>query len=232
MFSTIAVILAIGCLGLPAADDDIERAKAALEKLAARHAKLSTMSGSFVQEIRTPLSRKPITSEGTLTFQRKPACAVFELSKPRRSIVRFDERSYRVYRPEEKRAETFIFKANDLASAFVQVFAPKAKEMEKIFRVASSRSVPGNAAAKNEADKLPALEIVLQPLDKKFENHFVELRLVIEPTLGGLRQIAYTNAQGDTVAILIRDLKIDPKVDPKLFDPALPEGTTTKVHRL
>ncbi|MCA8958883.1 MAG: outer membrane lipoprotein carrier protein LolA [Planctomycetes bacterium] len=233
-------------------------ARAALEKLAARHATMTTMRGSFIQEIHTPLAKKPLVSRGEMFFRREPACAVFELLEPRRSTIRFDEKSYRIYRPAEERAETFVFKSDDLAGSFVRVFAPRAQEREKVFRVADCReitlTVPKPSATSEPEDPsdgvvdgsgkgapptsigesapIAALQITLHPLRKDLENHFKELQLVVSPDDGALHRVAYTNAQGDTIVITLQGLELDPKLDPKRFDETLPPGTRTKVHVL
>ncbi|MEM7261584.1 MAG: outer membrane lipoprotein carrier protein LolA, partial [Planctomycetota bacterium] len=155
---------------------DAERAKKALEKLADRHASAKTLRGNFEQQIHTPLAKKPLRSTGTLFFRRDPACAVFVIDKPRRSIVRFDDTSYRVHRPEEKKAETFLFGDDDLAGSFVRVFAPSKGEMEKVFAIIRTEEF-----APSDSNLPKLLEVTLAPKQKKLQAHFTQLALTVDP---------------------------------------------------
>jgi outer membrane lipoprotein-sorting protein len=211
----------------PSPNDQTTAAKQLLDRLAAKHREVRSLSAAFEQRVRTPLMRKPIVSAGTMVFRREPACAVFTITKPRHSIARFDETSYVIFRPDRQEAERYVFADGDVAGLMVQVFSPKpTEEMEKAFRIGPLESVPVTAGA------APRQRITLLPLKDEMLTYFKSLSLTIEPEASVLRGLSYVNRDGDTVEIEITDLRIDPELEEVVFSAELPEGTNVQVHRL
>ncbi len=207
------------------ADDDptalaTERGRRALDALAKKHLEVVSLKADFVQEIRTPLVRKPIVSGGEMVFRRKNPCAVFFLKEPRVSQVRFDERSYQVYRPAEKRAERFLFREGDLTSGLVKIFTPEASEMEKVFDL------------KKVTEKDGFLSVTLSPRDKGLTSFLTLLTLVVSEDDAVLREIAYTNVEGDEVRIKISNMVVNPSLADGLFQKDPPVGVRLTVRRL
>jgi outer membrane lipoprotein-sorting protein len=200
--------------------DDAAGAREVLDALARKQADLKTLRGSFVQSIRTPLAKEPIVSEGTMAFRREPPCAVFVLTSPRRSIIRFDEKSYRVYRPAEEKAEEFLFDRDDLAGAMVRIFSPEVSKMEKTFEIEGS---------KIEDD---VSTITLRPLRDDVRAFMTHLTLRISVSELMIQGVEYESAEGDRVMIELKDLELDPKLEASLFDKKLPPGTKVQVHRV
>lgn len=198
----------------------VERGRRALDALAKKHLEVVSLKADFVQEIRTPLVRKPIVSRGAMVFRRENSCAVFFLKEPRVSQVRFDERSYQVFRPAEKRAERFLFEEGDLTSGLVKIFTPEAAEMEKVFDL------------KEVVEKDGFLSVSLSPKDKGLTSFLTRLTLVISEKDAGLREIAYANMEGDEVRIKISNMVVNPSLDDDLFRKDPPEGVRLTVRRL
>jgi len=110
-----------------------ERANAAFRKLAEKFKDVRTLSAKVVQERRTELFDKPITSSGTLYYRRDPARLVFILTEPRKAEIHMDRTSYQVYRPDEKRLERTDFGSEDLSAKIFMAFEPKPNELGKAF---------------------------------------------------------------------------------------------------
>lgn len=218
------MIAFLALLALHTSQNGLAEAHRLLERMAEKHRKLQVMAASFVQRVQTPLMRKPIVSRGRMLFRREPACAVFELAEPRRSICRFDATSYQVYRPGRREAERFLFTDGDLAGALVRVLAPKgADEIEKSFRIV-------RAATKGEKGQLR--EIALEPLRKSLADFMTELTLTVASGDLTISEIRYRNRDGDRVRIQITDYAMNPRIDPQRFEKDLPKGTKLRVHRV
>lgn len=188
-------------------------ARAALDKLAGKMKDVRTLTADVVQSRKTELLDKPIVSSGTMAYRRDPARLVFHLTEPRKAEIHLDKGSYQVYRPDEKRVERIDFESEDVTTRILMVFEPKADEIGKAFSV------------KGENAKDGLIDVRLESSDERFRKRMKRIVLTIAEADGGLRRIAYTDAEGDEVQFDLSRVQINPALAAEEFALKIPEGT-------
>lgn len=207
--------LALGLLVLLAAQETPAdaAAKAALQKLTAKMKDVRTLTADVLQSRKTELLEKPIVSSGTLAYRREPARLVFRLSAPRKAEIHLDPTSYQVYRPDEKRLERIDFEAGDVTAKILMVFEPRSDELAKAFTVKGGASRDG------------AIDVRLESADEAFRKRLKSIVLTIDEADGGLRRIAYRDAEGDEVDFELSKVALNPELPADAFELRTPEGT-------
>ena len=208
MMSVMAVMLAL-CLQANDAS-----ARDALKKLSGRFKDLRTLSCNVTQSRTTMLLDKPITSSGHLYYRREPGKLVFNMTKPRRTELHFDSKTYQVYRPEEKRLERITFSSGQVSTYLLMVFDPKPGELEKKFTITEGKVVDAT------------IEVRLNPIDDKIRKQLTKLTLVIEQATGDLRSVSYSDRDGDDIRFDLSKIKLNPKLKPNIFKLTVPADTT------
>ena len=188
-------------------------AKVALQKLSAKMKDVRTLTADVIQSRKTELLDLPIVSSGSMAYRRDPARLVFHLTSPRKAEVHLDKTSYQVYRPDEKRLERIDFETEDMTAKILMVFEPKADEIGKAFRVKGGESRDG------------AIDVHLESSDEAFRKRMKKIVLTIAEADGGLRRIAYTDAEGDEVQFELSKVIVNPELPAEAFALQTPEGT-------
>jgi outer membrane lipoprotein carrier protein len=223
MIRAAAMVLAAAMVALTAQAQDAAAdaaAKAAFQKLADKFKGVRTLSAKVVQNRRTELLDKPVTSTGSMYYRRDPAKLVFHMSEPRKAEIHMDRTSYQVYRPDEKRVERTDFGGEDVTSKILMVFEPKPDEVGKAFTIRGSESRDGQ------------IEVRLESSDEKVRKRLRKVTLTIVEADGALKRISYVDGEGDEVQFDLADVVINPELSPDLFTLKVPEGTRVLRHSL
>jgi hypothetical protein len=201
---------------------DLACARAAIARLGEQMEKVDYLRADYRQEQNSLLLSEPLESSGLLRLRADPPCLLLELELPRRVIVRSDATSHRTYWPDEKRAERWVFRSNDLARTLVRCFGPGIARLEESFEI--REWIPGETTD----------VVVCVPRKKEFERFLVELRLVLRRADGWLVEVAHANADGEAVRFELSNMVLepDPKEEAPHFAPELPAGVTELVHRV
>jgi outer membrane lipoprotein-sorting protein len=190
-----------------------EAAQAILRRLSERMKDARMLSAKVVQSRKTALLEAPIVSSGTLYYRREPGRLVFRMTDPRPTEIHLDARSYQVYRPDEKRLEQIEFESGDAAGRLLMVFQPKPDEVGKAFTARRGETKAGEAA------------VVLEPSDERIRRRVTKITLWVEEKEATLRRIQTTDADGDEVTFELSELRLNPEIDPAIFELKVPEGT-------
>jgi outer membrane lipoprotein-sorting protein len=188
-------------------------AKAAFKKLAEKFKDLHTLSAKVVQNRRTELLDKPLTSSGTIYYRRDPAHLAIQLSEPRKAEIHMDRGSYQVYRPDEKRLERTDFSGGDVSGKILMAFEPKADDVGKAFSVHGGESQGGT------------IEVRLESSDEKLRKRLRRVSLWISEADGALQRIVYVDGEGDETQFDLSDVALNPELPPTIFTLKIPEGT-------
>lgn len=192
---------------------DEDAAKAALRKLSATLKDARTLSARVVQQRRTELTEKPITSSGMMYYRRDPARLVFHLTEPRKAEIHMDRSTYQVYRPDEKRLERTDFADEEVTGKILMVFEPKPDDLGKTFTIRGGASKDGR------------LEVTLESSDPKVRKRLRKIVLTVAEADGGLQSLSYTDGEGDEVKFEMSDVALNPDLAGDLFTLKVPEGT-------
>jgi outer membrane lipoprotein-sorting protein len=190
-----------------------ERAKAAFGKLAEKFKDLRMLSAKVVQNRRTELMDKPITSSGTMYYRRDPAKLVFLLAEPRKAEIHLDRTSYQVYRPDERRLERTDFTGGDVTAKILMAFEPKTDEVGKTFTIHGGQSRDGQ------------IDVRLESSDERVRKRLRSVTLTVAEADGALRRIVYVDGEGDEVQFDLSEVALNPELPPEVFTLKIPEGT-------
>jgi outer membrane lipoprotein-sorting protein len=211
-----ALLLTLALFAVPAGAQEAPAdvaAKAAFKKLAEKFKDLRTLSAKVVQIRRSELLDKPLTSSGTMYYRRDPAAMVFLLTEPGKAEIHMDRKSYRVYRPDEKRLEWTEFTGEDVTGKILMAFEPKTDEVGKAFVIRGGESRDGK------------IEVTLESSDEKVRKHLRRVSLTIAEADGALQRIVYVDGGGDEVQFDLSDVALNPDLPPERFTLKTPEGT-------
>ena len=200
----------------------LSAARTAIARLGERMANVAYLRAEYAQEQTSLLLVEPIESKGVLRLRADPPCLLLELTEPRPVLVRSDETSHRMYWPEEKRAERWLFRSNELARTLVRCFGPDIDRIEESFEILAWKSGKTTDV------------IELLPRQKGIERFLVKLRLELRRSDGLLIQVAHSNAEGESVRFTLSrvDLEPDPEQEAPHFVKELPEDVKELVHRV
>jgi outer membrane lipoprotein-sorting protein len=218
-----ALILAAALIGSAAGAQETAAdtaAKAAFQKLSERFKGVRLLSAKVVQNRRTELLDKPVTSTGIMYYRREPAKLVFHMTEPRKAEIHMDKSSYQVYRPDEKRVERTDFGGEDVTSKILMVFEPKPDEVGKAFTIRGGESRDGQ------------IEVRLESSDERVRKRLRKVALTIVEADGALKRISYVDGEGDELRFDLTDVAINPELSPDLFTLKVPEGTRVLRHTL
>jgi len=201
----------------PAAEQ-LLAARAAIEALAAANQGAAAIQADYVQRRYTELLERPLVSSGRFHHRSDPGCLAFHALQPRQSIIRLDPTSYTVFRPVEARAEVFEFGTNHVAKLLLMLFRPSLAEIERVFRIAGS-------ASEDEV-----VHVVLMPRQEEVAKLVPRVELTIRTAKPALVGIAYTDSQGDRIAIELSNVLALAKAPAGEFLDELPKGTRVIRH--
>lgn len=214
---------------IPKADRD--RAVALLRRHGERCNSVAVLVADYVQRRTTTLSKKPLLSSGSFLFVKQPAAVVFRAQKPRSSVVRLTTELYEVFRPRRKRLERFHLAGPELSRGLFAAVSGDAEQLLKDFDIAgiTSKQVegPDGGAAVVSIRLVPKLEATR----KRLRELIVTLRPAHKGDAGILlRAVSYRDHSGDSVAIELRKLRVNPKDAPTIaFD--VPKDTRILEHK-
>ena len=201
---------------------DLAGARAALERLAKAMEKVERLRARYTQRQESLLLAEPILSKGTLHLRADPGCILLELGGERIVRVRSDAKSHQVYWPEEKRAERWLFRSNELARALLRCFSADVRRMEEVFEI--------RGYTRGEL----VSEVVLTPRDSKLHRYLASLKLSLDSASSQLVALAHENAEGEHVRFELADVDLDPdaKLEDALLDEPLPKEVRLLVHEV
>lgn len=215
-----------GAPPIPAAE--LQKARALVQRVAKALEGTEEMHGDFVQEQHTLLLDEPLISEGRLHLRSKPGCLVLDLEKPKRVLVRSDERSHQVYYPAEKKAERYLFESNELAKSLLALLSSDITKIESGFDITGFEA--------NET-----LEVIeLRPSDVEKRKLVDKLRLSVSKTKSSLREVSFVNADGERTVLRLSKLEMIKADSPPqerereghVFDAPLPKDVRLVVHNV
>ncbi len=201
---------------------DLPAARSAIERLAKAMEEVKRIRAHYVQYQESLLLAEPLVSKGTLHLRADPGCLLLELAEPRPVIVRSDPKSHQMYWPVEKRAERWLFRSNELASALLRCFSADVRAIESTFEIR------GFAAGEKTS------ELTLVPRDEKLHRYLASLTLTLASDSGRMVGIAHQNAEGERVRFELSeiDLAPDPTTEDARLDQALPADVRLLVHEV
>ncbi len=201
---------------------DLAAAREALERLAKQMEKVQLLRARYRQVQESLLLAEPLVTSGTLHLRSRPGCVLLELTEPRHVLVRSDGKSHQVYWPDEKRAERWLFRSNELARALLRCFSPDILRIEETFEI--------RAFDRGESTSV----VSLVPRDQRIHRYLASLKLTLSNENGGLTAVAHENAEGEHVRFELTDVDLDPdaEVETPLFDRPLPADVRLLVHEV
>ncbi len=217
-------LLTASTCGLAAAQDQsAPEGQALLARMIDAQRKVEQMTANYVQYRSSPLTKKPLTSKGTLAFRRAPGCVVFRVTEPRVSVIRLDTAHYEVWHPDKARLERFVLPSDEMPRLLFDALAPTTTSLEKGFVVESCTAVAGVATQR---------EITLVPTDVKTKRVAAKITITLDTQGPRLCAFGYRDPRGGDVRVELSELKLAEKADDKLFALDVPAETKVSVQQI
>ncbi len=219
----LGLLTALTC-GLAAAQDQgAAEGQALLARMIDAQRKVEQMTADYVQYRSSPLTKKPLTSKGTLAFRRAPGCVVFRVTEPRASVIRLDTAHYEVWHPDKARLERFVLPSDEMPRLLFDALAPTTTSLEKGFVVESCTAV---------ADAATRREITLVPTGVKTKRVAAKITITLDTEGPRLCAFGYRDPRGGDVRVELNELKLTEKADDKLFALDVPKETKVTVQQI
>lgn len=217
-------------------EEDLSRARAAIERVAARLEGAAELHADYRQVQESLLLEEPLVSTGRFHLRLDPGCLVLELEEPRPLVIRSDATSHRLWYPRKERAEVFLFERNRLTEALLACFTSDLERVESAFAIASysESSVPSDPEGE-PVEPHTVATVRLVPRRDDLGAVLRALVLELDLTAGVPRAVVQENPEGEVVRYELSDLERveepDPS-EPSVFDRPLPEGTRVVERRV
>lgn len=202
----------------PAVDE--VAALADLTALGNRHRAVNVLTASYVQRRTSAILQEPLVTRGQLAFRRRPGCVVFRTEQPRPTVVRLDEQTYQVFRPERKRLERFLLESPELPRSLFLAFTADVEVLRRDYQV---------TGFERHGEGQVLHTITLEPKLAAIKQRLHQLRITLDGKTLRLHAVAYRDAAKDLVEIELDELTLDPKVAPA-FDLVIPPDTEIMEH--
>lgn len=226
---SLILILAAAQKAEPEAAQDaaaLAEGRALLAELAASSVKTKILAAEFVQTQSSLLFEEPVISRGKMFLRAEPGTLVMRAEQPEAIWMRSDATSHQVWHRGKARAERFLFRENEMATALLRCLGAGVETLEKSFRILDAQRTEQGG------------KIVLEPLEERLRTAMVrlELRTVKDETGVWLAGVFYENPEKETTLIEFSALARNPELKAKeleeIFSAALPAEVKVLTHDL
>lgn len=204
-------------------DDGIAVGRALLDRFVQAQSGVAQMTADYVQHRSTPLTKKPLTSKGTLALRREPGCVVFHVREPRAAVIRLDLQHHEVWQPDKNRLERFVLPSGEMPRMLFDALAPTKTSMEQGFTLARSDPVAGAPTQRR---------LTLVPKDAKARRVAAKVTVTIDAEGPKLCAFGYEDPRGGDVRVELSALKVAATADDKLFALDVPKDALVVVQRV
>lgn len=182
---------------------------ARLDYLSALAEKIDTYSAAFTQEKFTPLLREPVVSQGRV--QVAGGVARWDTAQPYASIMMAEGGQLKLYYPDQATLEIY-----DLGDRMDQMAGSPVPDVAKLraFFTLEELTITDDA-----------LMMVLLPRSDELAESIEEVLAEVDPKLGVLSRIEITDTNGETTAMMFRDITLNSAIDPASLKLEVPEAT-------
>lgn len=182
------------------------------EKLDKLHEGIESIRATIDQRKHITLLKKEIVTKGYVTLQ-KPTSLRLETVSPERSIIVVDDKTMRVYRPDEKKAEEFDLSGNVIARNTVQYF--------REFILGPSGGIDSRFDINVYInDSFIVYELI--PTSKIIAKYLMSIIILYEKDTGLPESFTVTTPRGDKTITKLTNIDINPHIEPGTFDLNLP----------
>lgn len=193
--------------------------RARLEEIDRRAQAHLDLRAEFEQRKHTPLLRRPIVSSGTV--RSKGSVALWETQKPRRTVMRIDEREIAIYDPVEGSMEVFPSEEGvRKLSATPQPSLGSVLERFAVEEIGAAEMLGGEAEA---GRRLVALSMT--PTDEELRRRVARVRVLLDAERALCVRMEVTDAEGERTEIIFKKIEVGVGLTEESLSLVVPKGT-------
>ncbi len=186
-----------------------------------RAAETRTLMAQFVQEKKTPLLRRPITSSGSVTAVE--GRVLWRTEAPAVSEMLIDRQAIRFYYPDQKLIERYPLQGRAAEMAAGPLMRLEA--LVKMFRLTPVDVVPQVKDLEKDADVSQWIALQIEPVDEARRESFGTVLVIMDPKTATLRRFVREDADGERTSITLKDVRINDEAAPKEVNLSAPPET-------